>query len=125
MAATTPALRTKLVETVNVCAKNAVATATQCITAAQTSHSYNSNAVTRETLIQDTVELQETIPLLVESIKANGNYPDDTNSQVELMYVAEVFLHPAVQVVQSSRYDLTLISNTQSSFLFSYCLRNK
>ncbi|KAJ8958588.1 hypothetical protein NQ318_016309 [Aromia moschata] len=103
VAATTPALRAKLVDRVQVCAKKAVSSATQCITAAQASHSYNTNPATREALTQDTQELAETIPPLVESIKANSQYPEDTNSQVELMYIAEVFLHPAAQFVQSSR----------------------
>lgn len=103
VAATTPALRAKLVDRVQICAKKAVSSATQCITAAHASHPINTNAVTRETLTRDTQELAETIPLLVESIKANGQRPEDTNTQVELMYIAEVFLHPATQFVQSSR----------------------
>nr|CAH7755545.1 unnamed protein product [Callosobruchus chinensis] len=103
VAATTPQLRSKLVDRVNSCAKKAVASATQCITAAQNSYAYNTNAVTRETLIQDTTELSETIPLLIEAVTANAHQPEDTNGQVELMYVAEVFLHPAGQFVQSSR----------------------
>lgn len=103
VAATTPALRAKLVDRVQVCAKKAVSSATQCITAAQTSHPHNTNQATREALSQDTHDLAETIPPLVDSIKANGQHPEDTNSQAELMYIAEVFLHPATQFVQSSR----------------------
>lgn len=103
VAATTPALRTKLVNRVQVCAKNAVSSATQCITASQASYPLNTNGTTRETLSQDTMELAESIPPLVESIRANGHNPEDTNSQVELMYIAEVFLHPASQFVHSAR----------------------
>lgn len=103
VAATTPALRSKLVNRVQVCAKKAVSSATQCITAAQASHPHNTNASTREALSQDTMELAENIPPLVESIRANGHHPEDTNSQVELMYIAEVFLHPATQFVHSAR----------------------
>lgn len=103
VAATTPALRAKLVDRVQICARKAVSSATQCIPAAQNSHPYNTNAVTRETLSQDTMELAETIPLLIESIKANAQSPEETTSQVELMYIAEVFLHPAQQFIQSSQ----------------------
>lgn len=103
VAATTPALRSKLVNRVQVCAKKAVSSATQCITAAQASYPHNTNASTREALSQDTIYLAESIPPLIESLKANGQHPDDTNSQVELMYIAEVFLHPATQFVQSAR----------------------
>lgn len=49
------------------------------------------------------MELAESIPPLVESIRANGHNPEDSNGQVELMYIAEVFLHPATQFVQSAR----------------------
>lgn len=87
-----------------MCAKNAVSSATQCITAAQASYPHNTNTSTRESLSQDTMELADSIPHLVESIRANGKTPENTNSQVELMYVAEVFLHPATQFIQSARY---------------------
>uniref|UniRef100_A0A6P7FNN2 Talin-2 isoform X4 n=1 Tax=Diabrotica virgifera virgifera TaxID=50390 RepID=A0A6P7FNN2_DIAVI len=110
VAATTPALRAKLVDRVQICARKAAASATQCINAAQASHPYNTNAVTRETLIQDTVELGETIPLLVESIKANAQNAEDTTGQVELMYIAEVFLHPATQFIQSSQSALPTLT---------------
>lgn len=93
VAATTPAVRAKLVDRVNVCARKAVSSATQCITAAQASHPYNVNAVTREALISETKELVKQIPPLVGSIKASNAHPEDTTSQVDLMYVAEVFLH--------------------------------
>ncbi|XP_066142630.1 talin-1 isoform X3 [Euwallacea fornicatus] len=113
VAATTPALRAKLIDRVQACARKAISSATQCISAAQASHEYNSNAATREALIQDTRELAEQIPPLVESIKHNGANPDDTNAQSELMYVAEVFLHPATHFVQTSRTVLpTLIDQS-------------
>ncbi|KAK9884059.1 hypothetical protein WA026_004996 [Henosepilachna vigintioctopunctata] len=110
VAATTPALREKLVETVQVCARKAVSSATQCITAAQTSNQYNTNTATRETLITDTHELAEHIPPLVDSIKANAFAPQDAFNQSELMYIAEVFVHPAVRFVQSSRAVLPTLS---------------
>lgn len=43
--------------------------------------------------MQDTRELSNQIPPLVDAIKINSANPDDTNAQSELMYVAEVFLH--------------------------------
>ncbi|KAJ8983101.1 hypothetical protein NQ317_001844 [Molorchus minor] len=103
VAATTPALRAKLVDRVQACAKKAVSSATQCITAAQASHGHNTNPATREALSQDSQELAETIPPLVECIGKNHQHPEDTHTQVELMYIAEVFLHPATQLVHSSR----------------------
>lgn len=48
---------------------------------------------TKETLRADTHELAEQIPPLINSIKATTEAPQDTSNQVELMYVAEVFLH--------------------------------
>ncbi|XP_050295854.1 talin-1 isoform X2 [Anthonomus grandis grandis] len=111
VAATTPALRAKLVDRVQVCAQRAISSATQCITAAQTSHEYNANPATREALIQDTRELADQIPPLVESIRSNGQHPDDTNAQSELMYVAEVFLHPATHFVQTSRTVLPTLTD--------------
>lgn len=99
-----------------MCAKNAISSATQCITAAQASYPHNTNGTTRETLSQDTMELAESIPPLVESIRANGQHPEDTNSQVELMYIAEVFLHPATQFVHSARYTFRIGCFRESNF---------
>lgn len=96
VAATTPALRQKLVDRVQVCARRAVSTATQCISAAQASHPHNTNVATREALRVDTQDLSEQIPPLIDSIKANTDSPQDANNQSELMYVAEVFLHVSI-----------------------------
>ena len=114
-ATTTPALRAKLVDRVQVCARRAVSTATQCISAAQSSHPHNNNVATREAFRSDTDELVSTIPPLVESIKASTVEPTDVNNQVELMYVAEVFLHPATHFVQSSRAVLPTVTDESVS----------
>ncbi|XP_017774741.1 PREDICTED: talin-2 isoform X2 [Nicrophorus vespilloides] len=117
---TTPALRARLVERVNECARRAVSTATQCIQAAQLSHQHNSNQSSQEQLINDTHELTQQIPPLVESINNTTESPQSPNHQVELMYVAEVFLHPATHFVQSSRAVLpTLHDSTVSQQLNS------
>ncbi|ERL88737.1 hypothetical protein D910_06119, partial [Dendroctonus ponderosae] len=122
VAATTPALRAKLVDRVQACARKAISSATQCITAAQASHQYNPNGATREALIQDTKDMSEQIPPLVDSIKGIGSNPDDTNAQSELMYVAEVFLHTAQTVLptlteQSITEQLSLTSQQLNSDL--------
>lgn len=108
-AATTPALRAKLVDRVKVCARKAVSSATQCITAAQASHPHNSNQITRQALITQTQELVKQIPPLVGSIKASTANPEDTTGQVDLIYVADVFLHPATVFVQTSQSSLPTI----------------
>lgn len=99
VAATTPALRAKLVDRVQVCARQAVSTATQCISAAQASYPRNANVVTREALATETRELAEQIPPLVDSIKASSDDPNDTTNQAELIYVAEVFLHVCIIIL--------------------------
>ncbi|KAK4884901.1 hypothetical protein RN001_001172 [Aquatica leii] len=115
VAATTPALRAKLVDRVQYYARRAVSTATQCISAAQASHSHNTNPATREALIVDSNELVEQIPPLVGAIKANNETPYETTTQSELMYVAEVFLHPATHFIQTSRSVLSTINDASIS----------
>ncbi|XP_030759474.1 talin-2 isoform X2 [Sitophilus oryzae] len=110
VAATTPALRTKLVDRVQVCARKVVASANLCLTAAHASHPYNPNPATKQALIQDTDDLADHIPPLVEVIQANSAHPEDINTQSELMYIAEVFLHPATQFIQTSRSVLPTIT---------------
>ncbi|XP_025831317.1 talin-2 isoform X1 [Agrilus planipennis] len=109
IAASTPALRSKLVNCVQLLSRQAVSSATQCISAAQLSYSHNSNPVTREALSSDTQEVAEKIPALVEAIKAVSNESNDT-TQSEIMYIAEVFLHPSTRFVQTSQSVLSTIS---------------
>nr|XP_022902800.1 talin-2 isoform X2 [Onthophagus taurus] len=119
LAVTTPALRAKLVDRVHVCARRAVASATQCVPAAQASHPYNNNMATREALKADTTEMVSTIPPLVDAIRSQTSNPEDTNNQVGLMYVAEVFLHPATHFVQSSRAVLPTVVDESVSHKLS------
>lgn len=98
VAATTPALRAKLVDRVQVCARQAVSTANQCISTAHASYQRNTNPVTREALASETRELTEQIPPLVGTIRACTDNPNDANNQAELIYVAEVFLHVSMKV---------------------------
>lgn len=100
VAATTPALRAKLVDRVQVCARQAVSTASQCISVAQASYQRNANPVTREALASETRELAEQIPPLVDTIRASSDNPNDANNQAELIYVAEVFLHVSANICE-------------------------
>ncbi|KAF5290986.1 hypothetical protein FQA39_LY14517 [Lamprigera yunnana] len=115
VAATTPALRAKLVDRVQYYARCAVSTATQCLSAAHASHPHNTNPATREALIVDSNDLGEQIPPLVEAIKANNETPHETTTQSELMYIAEVFLHPATHFIQTSRSVLSTLNDASVS----------
>lgn len=114
VAASTPALRARLINRLQQCVKQATASATQCITASQQSAPYNSNANSRDTLTTDCRELTSIIPHLLESAKIAAANPQDTAAQLSLIDSAEQFLQPAAHVVQSSRAVLPTINDQAS-----------
>lgn len=101
--AITPAMKRKLIQRLEQCAKQAAQSATQCISAAQNAVSYSEDIHTKEILIQDCQSVAEQIPRLVSSVKSTLANPDDTSAQLGLIEASENFLEPAIQVASSSR----------------------
>lgn len=114
VAASTPALRARLISRLQQCVKQVASSATQCIAASQQSTQYNTNASSRENLFADCRELTSYIPPLLESAKMAADNPSDTATQLGLIDVAEQFLQPAAHVIQSSRTVLPTITDQAS-----------
>lgn len=64
-------MRAKLIDSVEVCARRVLETATQCISASQAGYFYNSNPAICATLGDGTKELADHILLIIDSSKAN------------------------------------------------------
>ncbi|CRL03205.1 CLUMA_CG016230, isoform B [Clunio marinus] len=101
--ANTPALKRKLIQRLEQCAKQAASSATQCISAAQNATSYSEDIQTKEILIQDCQQVAEQIPRLVSSVKNTLAHPDDHSAQLSLIEASEQFVEPGTQVASSAR----------------------
>ncbi|XP_017074044.1 talin-2 isoform X2 [Drosophila eugracilis] len=102
-AANTPAMKRGLIQRLEFCSKQAASAATQCISAAQNAVQHSQDHQTKETILQDSKRLADTIPRLVTSVKTTRGQPDDPNAQLNLIEAAEQFIEPALQVSKSSR----------------------
>lgn len=101
--ANTPAMKRKLIQRLEQCAKQAASSATQCISAAQNATTYSEDIHTKEILIQDCQAVAEQIPRLVSGVKNTLAHPDDTSAQLGLIEASEQFLEPGTQVAASAR----------------------
>lgn len=101
--ANTPALKRKLIQRLEQCAKQAASSATQCISAAQNAVSFSEDYQTKEIMIQDCQAVAEQIPKLVSGVKNTLAHPDDTSAHLGLIEASEQFLEPGTQVAASAR----------------------
>lgn len=101
--ANTPALKKKLINRLEHCAKQAASAATQCISASQNAAQHSEDHHTKETLLQDCQNAADSIPRLVTGVKMTLTHPDDSNAQLNLIEAAEQFIEPASQVSASAR----------------------
>lgn len=115
VAASTPALRTRLINRLQQCVKQTASSATQCITAGQASTQFNTNSQSREALTLICRDITSTIPNLLDSAKQACANPNDIAAQLNLIDTAESFLQPAGHLVQSSRAVLPTLTDGSSS----------
>ncbi|CAO1372381.1 unnamed protein product [Diamesa serratosioi] len=101
--ANTPALKRKLIQRLEQCAKQAASSATQCISAAQNATTHSVDIETKEVLIQDCQAVADQIPRLVSGVKNTLAHPDDPSAQLGLIEASEQFLEPGTQVAASAR----------------------
>lgn len=92
VAASTPALRMRLINRLQQCARQAASAATHCVTTAHSSTSYNTNVTSRDNLTVDSKELTAQIPNLLDGVKAAAVLPQDTAAQLTLIDVCEQFM---------------------------------
>ncbi|XP_055385289.1 talin-2 isoform X2 [Condylostylus longicornis] len=102
-AVNTPALKIKLINRLENCAKQAASAATQCISAAQNAAQHSEDHQTKETLLQDCRNAADSIPRLVTGVKSTLMRPEDGNAHLNLIEAAEMFIEPASQMASSAR----------------------
>lgn len=101
--ANTPALKRRLIQRLEQCAKQAASSATQCISASQNATTYSEDIQTKEILIQDCQAVAEQIPRLVSGVKNTLARPDDPSAHFSLIEASEQFIEPGTQVAASAR----------------------
>lgn len=122
--ANTPAIKHRLINRLEHCAKEAASTATQCISATQNAVDYSEDVHTKEQLLIDCRSAADMIPRLVNSVKTSIQNPDDANAQWGLIESSEQFLEPGTNVASSARAFHPTVQDHQSSHQLSRCALN-
>ncbi|XP_075218972.1 talin_middle and talin-RS domain-containing protein rhea isoform X1 [Lycorma delicatula] len=117
--ATTPALRKKLIHKLEVAAKSAACTATQCIASAQGVVHHNANKSSQDELMADCKVLAEHVPPLVQGVKETQADADNPTAQLNLINASQQFLQPGQRVVACSRAVLPTITDQSSALQLS------
>ncbi|EZA56621.1 talin-1 isoform X2 [Ooceraea biroi] len=113
--AATPALRRKLITRLEACAKQAAATATQCIAASSGAGHHNTNPASQEELNIECRTMAQHIPHLVSGVKGTQAQPDNPTAQLNLINASEQFLHPGTAVVKATRAVLPTVTDQASA----------
>ncbi|XP_014474910.1 PREDICTED: talin-1 isoform X3 [Dinoponera quadriceps] len=114
-AAATPALRRKLITRLEACAKQAAATATQCIAAASGAAHHNTNPASQEELNAECRTMAQHISHLVSGVKGTQALPDVPTAQLNLINASEQFLQPGTAVMKAARAVLPTVTDQASA----------
>lgn len=121
--ANTPAIKQKIIQRLENCAKDAASAATHCIQATHNSVEYSEDIQTKEQLMQDCRSAADVIPPLVKAVKTSIEYPSDSKSQMHLIEISEQLIETGNNVASSARaFYPTVQNHTASQQLSEYAL---
>ncbi|XP_072778754.1 talin-1 isoform X1 [Taeniopygia guttata] len=123
-AAAQNAIKKKLVHKLEHAAKQAAASATQTIAAAQHASSSNKNPAAQQQLVQSCKVVAEQIPMLVQGVRGSQSQPDSPSSQLALIAASQNFLQPGGKMVAAAKATVPTITDQASAMQLSQCAKN-
>ena len=109
------ALKRKMMIRLESCAKHATAMATQNIAAVHGSSPHNNNSYLQDEANQVCREVNQSIPLVVSSVRASQTDPNNPSKQSQLINACETFIQPALRLATVSRSAVPNITDKSSS----------
>ncbi|XP_066195588.1 talin-1 isoform X1 [Sylvia atricapilla] len=123
-AAAQNAIKKKLVHKLEHAAKQAAASATQTIAAAQHASSSNKNPAAQQQLVQSCKVVAEQIPMLVQGVRGSQSQPDSPSAQLALIAASQNFLQPGGKMVAAAKATVPTIADQASAMQLSQCAKN-
>ncbi|CAO2580575.1 TLN1 [Lemmus lemmus] len=124
-AAAQNAIKKKLVQRLEHAAKQAAASATQTIAAAQHAASASKASVgPQPLLVQSCKAVAEQIPLLVQGVRGSQAQPDSPSAQLALIAASQSFLQPGGKMVAAAKASVPTIQDQASAMQLSQCAKN-
>ncbi|XP_005401061.1 PREDICTED: talin-1 isoform X2 [Chinchilla lanigera] len=124
-AAAQNAIKKKLVQRLEHAAKQAAASATQTIAAAQhAAPTPKASAGPQPLLVQSCKAVAEQIPLLVQGVRGSQAQPDSPSAQLALIAASQSFLQPGGKMVAAAKASVPTIQDQASAMQLSQCAKN-
>nr|XP_033793377.1 talin-1 isoform X1 [Geotrypetes seraphini] len=123
-AAAQNAIKKKLVHKLEHAAKQAAASATQTIAAAQHAATSNKNPAAQQQLVQSCKVVADQIPMLVQGVRGSQSQPDSPSAQLALISASQSFLQPGGKMVAAGKATVPTITDQASAMQLSQCTKN-
>eukprot|EP00064_Thunnus_orientalis_P013541 superscaffoldBa00002220_g13580 len=133
-AAAQNAIKKKLVNRLEIAAKQAAAAATQTIAAAQNAAASNKNTVSHQQLVHSCkilnihcVQMQavaDSIPQLVQGMRSSQAQPEELGAQLALIMASQSFLQPGSKMVTSAKSAVPTVTDQAAAMQLGQCAKN-
>ncbi|XP_032088293.1 talin-2 [Thamnophis elegans] len=123
-AAAQNAIKKKIVNRLEVAAKQAAAAATQTIAASQNAAISNKNSAAHQQLVQSCKNVADHIPQLVQGVRGSQAQAEDLGAQLTLINSSQSFLQPGSKMVASAKAAVPTVSDQAAAMQLSQCAKN-
>ncbi|KAF7241542.1 Talin-2 [Varanus komodoensis] len=123
-AAAQNAIKKKIVNRLEVAAKQAAAAATQTIAASQNAALSNKNTAAHQHLVQSCKNVADHIPQLVQGVRGSQAQAEDLSAQLALINSSQNFLQPGSKMVASAKAAVPTVTDQAAAMQLSQCAKN-
>ncbi|KAM7396730.1 hypothetical protein PAMP_019747 [Pampus punctatissimus] len=123
-AAAQNAIKKKLVNRLEIAAKQAAAAATQTIAAAQNAAASNKNTVSHQQLVHSCKAVADCIPQLVQGMRSSQAQPEELGAQLALIMASQSFLQPGSKMVTSAKSAVPTVTDQAAAMQLGQCAKN-
>ncbi|XP_029288852.1 talin-2 isoform X4 [Cottoperca gobio] len=123
-AAAQNAIKKKLVNRLEIAAKQAAAAATQTIAAAQNAAASNKNTVSHQQLVHSCKGVADSIPQLVQGMRSSQAQPEELGAQLTLIMASQSFLQPGSKMVTSAKSAVPTVADQAAAMQLGQCAKN-
>ncbi|KAM3609922.1 uncharacterized protein V6R79_022575 [Siganus canaliculatus] len=123
-AAAQNAIKKKLVNRLEIAAKQAAAAATQTIAAAQNAAASNKNTVSHQQLVHSCKAVADSIPQLVQGMRSSQAQPEELGAQLALIMASQSFLQPGSKMVASAKSAVPTVADQAAAMQLGQCAKN-
>uniref|UniRef100_A0A8C7UAZ0 Talin 2 n=1 Tax=Oncorhynchus mykiss TaxID=8022 RepID=A0A8C7UAZ0_ONCMY len=123
-AAAQNAIKKKLVNRLEIAAKQAAAAATQTIAAAQNAAASNKNTASHQQLVHSCKAVADHIPQLIQGMRSNQAQPEELSSQLALIMASQSFLQPGSKMVTSAKSTVPTVTDQAAAMQLGQCAKN-